>query len=66
MMAMTVQLDVKLWWCMRVGLIVGGAFSHAFYCRFGMAPIHRAAYQGYSSALELLIAKNADVNVQDK
>ena len=44
----------------------GWAFSHACFCSDGWAPIHGAASAGYSSALELLIAKNADVNAQDK
>jgi hypothetical protein len=57
---------VRLWACVRVRLIEGGAFSHACFCSDGWAPIHGAASAGYSSALELLIAKNADVNAQDK
>ena len=44
----------------------GGAFSHACFFSDGQAPIHFAAGHGHSSALELLVAKNADMNVQDK
>jgi ankyrin repeat protein len=47
-------------------LIEEGAFAHACFCSDGKAPIHFAAGGGYSSALELLIAKNADVNAQNK
>ena len=43
---------------------MGGAFAHACFCSDGKAPIHSAAEGGHSSALELLIAKNADVNVR--
>ena len=64
-MLMPVQLDVRLWACMRVRLIEGGAFSHACFCSGGLAPIHLAAGGGHSSTLELLIANDADVNVQD-
>ena len=44
----------------------GRAFSHAGFCSDGQAPIHKAAVGGHLSALELLIAKNADVNARDK
>ncbi len=50
----------------RVRLIEGGAFSHACFCREGRAPIHFAVLESRSSCLELLIAKNADLNVRDK
>ena len=43
-----------------------GARSYACCCRDGRAPIHRAAAEGHTSTVELLISKNADVNVQDK
>ena len=66
MMLMPVQLDVRLWACMRVRLIEGGAFSHACFCSGGSAPIHLAAGRGHSSTVELLIAKKADVNARDK
>ena len=66
MMLMPVQLDVRLWACMRVRLIEGGAFAHACFCRDGRVPIHLAAGGGYSSTLELLIANDADVNARDK
>ena len=66
MMTMSVQLDVMLWACMRVCLIEGGAVAHACFCSESKAPIHEAAYEGHSSALELLIANNADVNARDK
>ena len=41
------------------------AFSHACFCSDGVAAIHKAAGGGHSSTLELLIANDADVNVQD-
>ncbi len=66
MMLMPVQLDVRLWACMRVRLIEGGAFSHACFCSYGQAPIHLAAGQGHSSTVELLIANDADVIARDK
>ena len=66
MTTMAVKLDVGLWACVRVSLIEGGAFSHACFCSDGEAPIHWAARGGHSSTLELLIAKNADVNARDK
>jgi ankyrin repeat protein len=65
-MLMPVQLDVRLWACMRVRLIEGGAFSHACFCRNGVVPIHCAARGGHSSTVEALIAKKADVNARDK
>ncbi len=66
MMLMPVQLDVRLWACMRVRLIEGGAFSHACFCSYGQAPIHLAANRGHSSIVELLIANDADVNARNK
>ena len=39
-----------------------GVFSCVF-LRFGETPIYKAAYYDHPSTLELLIAKNADVNV---
>ena len=67
MMTMPVQLDVRLWACMRVRLIEGGAFSHACFCRYyGLAPILFAARGGHSSTVELLIERNADVNARNK
>ena len=66
MMTMPVQLDVRLWACMRVWLIEGGVFSHACFYRSGWAPIHSAARGGHSSTVELLIARNADVNARNK
>ena len=36
------------------------------FLRYGIAPIHYATQQGHSSALELLIAKNADINARNK
>jgi hypothetical protein len=65
MMLMPVQLDVRLWACMRVRLIEGGAFSHACFCSDDRVPIHLAAGGGHSSTVELLIAKKADVNARD-
>ncbi len=65
-MLMPVQLDVRLWACMRVRLIEGGAFSHACFCSYGGVPIYEAAGGGHSSTVELLIAKKADVNARDK
>ena len=66
MMTVPVQVDVRLWACVRVRLIERGAFSHACFGRNGGAPIHWAAQGGHSSTLELLIARNADVNARDK
>ena len=43
-----------------------GARSYACCCRGEQAPIHRAAAKGHTSTVELLISKNADVNVQDE
>ncbi len=65
-MLMPVQLDVRLWACMRVRLIEGGAFSHACFCSDRKVPIHLAADRGHSSTVELLIANDADVNARDK
>jgi hypothetical protein len=45
---------------------VGGAFAHACFCSDGKFSIHEAARAGHSSAVELLIAMNADVNSRDK
>ena len=42
------------------------ALSHAFGCRHGSAAIHKAAEGGHLSCLELLITKNADIDVQDE
>ncbi len=51
-----------------VGVVLaeGGAVSHASCCRYGRAPIHKAAERGDLSILELLVARGADVNAQDK
>ncbi len=49
-----------------VAEIEGGAVSHAYFCRSNEAPIHQITRGGYLSGLELLLAKNADVNAQDK
>ena len=46
--------------------IEGGASSHACCCRNGEAPIHKAVVGGHLSCLELLLTRNADVNVQDE
>ena len=51
---------------MHVSCIEVEAFSHASFCSKGEAPIHVAACEGKLYCLELLISKNADVNVQDK
>jgi ankyrin repeat protein len=48
-----------------VVLAEGGAVSHACCCRNGYAPIHKAAFYGHLSCLEFLVARGADVNVQD-
>jgi ankyrin repeat protein len=47
-------------------IYVGGMLPHACFCSNGMAPIHLAAGGGHSSALELLVSKNADVNAKDE
>ena len=49
-----------------VVLAEGGAVSHACCCRDGEAPIHKAAEVGHLSILEFLVARGADVNVQNK
>ena len=49
-----------------VGLIEGGAVSHAFCCRLGWAPIHKAAERGLLSCLEFLVARGAGVRAQNK
>ena len=46
--------------------IEGGASSHACCGRDGRAPIYWAAEGGHLSCLELLLSRNADVNVQDE
>ena len=66
MMTMPVQLVVRLWACMRVRLIEGGAFSHACFCSDGFDPIHLAARGGHSSTVELLIEQKAEVNALTK
>ena len=45
-----------------------GARSYACCCRDGQTPIpiHLAALRGHTSTVELLISKNADVNVLDQ
>jgi hypothetical protein len=49
-----------------MGLIEGGAVSHACCCRDGQAPIHKAAEGGHLSCLEFLVARGADVHAQDE
>jgi ankyrin repeat protein len=49
-----------------VGLIEGGAVSHACCCRDGWAPIHSAAANGQLSCLEFLVARGADVHALTK
>ncbi len=49
-----------------MGLIEGGAVSHACCCRNGAAPIHSAALSGHLSCLEFLVARGADVRALTK
>jgi hypothetical protein len=56
----------RFWACMLVLFIEGGTFSHACFCSNGWAPIHYAAVRGHSSTVDLLIARNADVNAREK
>ena len=53
---------------LRVTFREGHDQSHApvFRCRDGEAPIHKAAYGGHFSCVELLLSRNADVNAQTK
>ena len=44
----------------------GGALSHAWCFREGLAPIHVAAAAGHASTIELLVKSGADVNAVDK
>jgi hypothetical protein len=37
-----------------------------FCCRYGWAPIQKAAEEGHLSILEFLVARGADVHAQDK
>ena len=48
------------------GLAEEGAVSHACCCRYGQAPIHKAAEGGHLSTLEFLVARGADVHAQDE
>ena len=52
--------DVNVNECERTGV-----FSCVF-CSDSNSPIHLAADQGHSSTLDLLLAKNADVNARDE
>jgi hypothetical protein len=49
-----------------VALIWGRAVSQSCCCRFGQAPIHKAAYHGHLSCLEWLLARGADLYVVTK
>ena len=59
-------VDVGGGCCCVVCEIEGGARSDACCCRDGIAPIQLAAEGGHISTVELLLSKNADVNLQDK
>ena len=52
--------------CCVVCEIEGGARSDACCCRDWDAPIHKAAWGGHTSTVELLISKSANVQVQNK
>jgi hypothetical protein len=48
--------------------VLEGVFlvSDARCCRYGWAPIHRAAKNEHLSCLEFLVGCNADVNARDE
>ena len=51
---------------MKAGAVVMQLNKYPGSYEVGQAPIHRAAEKGHTSTVELLISKNADVNVQDE